>query len=152
MQGLQNINRDQKSLDVERSTCTRLYCRLSLRSRISILTLMILPLHIVTIHRLQKIMLLGARSKKDCDFEMTRLRSLDIGSQTESTQESGTYHPPEYENDRIRKYRPSYCFSDFWAALPRNLRFLSAYSWKSRMLSERKLKRRESQEPRSAKA
>ncbi len=43
---------------------------------------------------------------------MTRLRSLEEGSETERTLRSFVYHPPEYENRSVKTHRRSF---DIWS-------------------------------------
>lgn len=80
----------------------------------------------------QNILLFG-KQWRICDFGMTRLRSLDEGSQTERILGSYAYHPPEYEDKSVKRHGRSF---DIWSlgCIFVELAILIVYGWESRKL------------------
>ena len=80
----------------------------------------------------QNILLLGERWTIS-DFGMTRLRSLDKGSQTERKLGSYPYQPPEYGEKDVKKHGRSF---DIWSlgCIIVELAVLVVYGWESKKL------------------
>ena len=81
----------------------------------------------------QNILLFG-KQWKICGFGMTRLRSVDEGSQTERRLGSYAYHPPEYEDESVQKHGRSF---DIWSmgCIIVELAVLIVYGWESKRLA-----------------
>ncbi len=80
----------------------------------------------------ENILLLGERWTIS-DFGMTRLRSLDKGSQTERNLGTYPYQPPEYGERDVRKHGRSF---DIWSlgCIIVELTILIVYGWESKKL------------------
>ena len=80
----------------------------------------------------QNILLFG-KQWRICDFGMTRLRSLDEGSQTERILGSYVYHPPEYEDKSVKTHGRSF---DIWSlgCIFVELAVLIVYGWENKRL------------------
>ena len=81
----------------------------------------------------QNILLFGEQWRI-CDFGMTRLRSLDEGSQTERKLGTYAYHPPEYADNSVKKHGRSF---DIWSmgCIIVELAVLIVYGWESKRLA-----------------